>query len=186
MNIWQVELSIGSTLIRVIVSTIAGCLLRILVALLCGVVIWLGFPTSGPSWVFWLPDLLQTLAPIPPICGAIWLYWCLRPGRRVCGSWAGYACVLSAIAMGAVEIILRRFGENVFGWNLLLEFACFSSVTVAGIWVFTRMRPGDVSPSRRWKHRKRQGNTACTVCGYDLTGNTSGVCPECGTEVEQR
>ena len=23
-----------------------------------------------------------------------------------------------------------------------------------------------------------------TVCGYDLTGNTSGVCPECGSAIE--
>ena len=23
----------------------------------------------------------------------------------------------------------------------------------------------------------------CYVCGYDLTGNVSGVCPECGTHV---
>ena len=23
----------------------------------------------------------------------------------------------------------------------------------------------------------------CTYCGYDLTGNVSGVCPECGTPV---
>lgn len=23
----------------------------------------------------------------------------------------------------------------------------------------------------------------CTACGYNLTGNTSGVCPECGTPV---
>ena len=23
----------------------------------------------------------------------------------------------------------------------------------------------------------------CRSCGYDLTGNTSGVCPECGREV---
>ena len=27
----------------------------------------------------------------------------------------------------------------------------------------------------------------CEACGYDLTGNSSGVCPECGTSVgEQR
>jgi hypothetical protein len=25
----------------------------------------------------------------------------------------------------------------------------------------------------------------CPVCGYNLTGNVSGVCPECGTEVKQ-
>jgi hypothetical protein len=23
----------------------------------------------------------------------------------------------------------------------------------------------------------------CVTCGYDLTGNTSGTCPECGTAV---
>jgi predicted amidophosphoribosyltransferase len=26
----------------------------------------------------------------------------------------------------------------------------------------------------------------CPVCGYDLRGNTSGVCPECGTRIDQR
>jgi hypothetical protein len=24
---------------------------------------------------------------------------------------------------------------------------------------------------------------SCAACGYDLTGNTSGVCPECGTAI---
>ncbi|MCB9850952.1 MAG: hypothetical protein H6817_09650 [Phycisphaerales bacterium] len=28
--------------------------------------------------------------------------------------------------------------------------------------------------------RKRRISGRCTQCGYDLTGNTSGVCPECG------
>jgi hypothetical protein len=32
-------------------------------------------------------------------------------------------------------------------------------------------------PLRRWRRRKRG---LCIHCGYDLTGNTSGVCPECG------
>jgi hypothetical protein len=31
---------------------------------------------------------------------------------------------------------------------------------------------------RRWKSDNR-----CAVCGYSLTGNKSGVCPECGTPV---
>jgi hypothetical protein len=31
----------------------------------------------------------------------------------------------------------------------------------------------------RWRNSRRPG--ACRQCGYDLTGNTSGVCPECGT-----
>ena len=32
-------------------------------------------------------------------------------------------------------------------------------------------------PVRRWR-RGRKGH--CLKCGYDLTGNVSGVCPECG------
>ena len=31
----------------------------------------------------------------------------------------------------------------------------------------------------RLRRRKRTG--CCPICHYDLTGNTSGVCPECGT-----
>ena len=37
-------------------------------------------------------------------------------------------------------------------------------------------------PLRRWR-RRRKG--LCLKCGYDLTGNVSGVCPECGTRLPQ-
>ena len=29
--------------------------------------------------------------------------------------------------------------------------------------------------------RGRRAKGLCVACGYDLTGNVSGVCPECGT-----
>ena len=29
--------------------------------------------------------------------------------------------------------------------------------------------------------RRRRAMGLCVGCGYDLTGNVSGVCPECGT-----
>ena len=36
----------------------------------------------------------------------------------------------------------------------------------------------------RWrKRRRRVAAGLCASCGYDLTGNTSGVCPECGMVV---
>jgi hypothetical protein len=38
-------------------------------------------------------------------------------------------------------------------------------------------------PVRRWR-RRRKG--LCLACGYDLTGNVTGVCPECGVEIERR
>ena len=34
----------------------------------------------------------------------------------------------------------------------------------------------------RWHEAaERAGQGRCPHCGYDLTGNVSGVCPECGT-----
>ena len=33
----------------------------------------------------------------------------------------------------------------------------------------------------RWSRRARRAHSdSCPSCGYDLTGNVSGVCPECG------
>jgi hypothetical protein len=43
-----------------------------------------------------------------------------------------------------------------------------------------RFRPRGSLHSRR----RRQG--LCTECGYDLTGNQSGTCPECGTLVSAK
>ncbi len=37
-------------------------------------------------------------------------------------------------------------------------------------------------PLRRYRRRRRG---LCVTCGYDLTGNESGACPECGEEVER-
>ena len=32
-----------------------------------------------------------------------------------------------------------------------------------------------------WRGRRRFAAGCCQHCGYDLTGNASGICPECGT-----
>jgi hypothetical protein len=54
-------------------------------------------------------------------------------------------------------------------WIPLILFAIYPTIA------FIR------GPLRRWR-RRRKG--LCVACGYDLTGNVSGVCPECGTEVK--
>lgn len=36
-------------------------------------------------------------------------------------------------------------------------------------------------PLRRWNRRRRG---LCLRCGYNLTGNASGICPECGKKIE--
>ncbi|MHC4696054.1 MAG: hypothetical protein ACYTFA_04845 [Planctomycetota bacterium] len=37
-------------------------------------------------------------------------------------------------------------------------------------------------PVRRWRRRKKG---LCVKCAYDLTGNVSGACPECGTAISE-
>ena len=39
---------------------------------------------------------------------------------------------------------------------------------------------------RLFRKRKRRVRGHCHVCSYDLAGNTSGVCPECGAAVSVR
>ena len=44
-----------------------------------------------------------------------------------------------------------------------------------------------VWPMVRQRERERLAKAGrCARCGYDLTGNTSGICPECGTTVSQK
>ena len=52
-------------------------------------------------------------------------------------------------------------------WFLMLIFA-----TAPAVWLY------------KWNKRRKFGPNACPACGYDLTGNESGVCPECGKRTE--
>ena len=54
-------------------------------------------------------------------------------------------------------------------WFVFLLFATYPAIA------FIR------GPLPRWR-RRRKG--LCLKCGYNLTGNVSGVCPECGTKLE--
>ena len=36
----------------------------------------------------------------------------------------------------------------------------------------------------KWRKRRKLGPNACSSCGYDLTGNETRQCPECGVEAD--
>jgi predicted RNA-binding Zn-ribbon protein involved in translation (DUF1610 family) len=40
--------------------------------------------------------------------------------------------------------------------------------------------------ARWYSKRRRKLTNVCISCGYNLTGNVSGICPECGTEIGKR
>ena len=64
-------------------------------------------------------------------------------------------------------ISVERWGIIVIWQTWLVALILFTYPTI----VFIR------GPLRRWR-RCRKG--LCMKCGYNLTGNTSGICPECG------
>lgn len=61
-------------------------------------------------------------------------------------------------------------GVVVDSWFPFVVFAVCSSL----LWY--------ASPRRRGKARRSRG--FCVRCGYNLTGNISGMCPECGTNID--
>ena len=59
-------------------------------------------------------------------------------------------------------------------WLIAVGFLMLPMLHMA-LWLRERVRVG--------RHRRRG---RCLSCGYDLTGNTTGVCPECGTPVAEK
>ncbi len=57
-------------------------------------------------------------------------------------------------------------------WMLTMLFAAYPAFEL-------------VVGARRRRRERRRHDGQCVGCGYDLTGNESGVCPECGTEIKR-
>ena len=62
---------------------------------------------------------------------------------------------------------------NVVGVFFALQLPAW---LVVGLWLWRRQENA----------RARRDRTHCGRCGYSLTGNESGVCPECGTSTLPR
>ena len=82
----------------------------------------------------------------------------------------GYRSRWLTFGVGAIPPIAQRSGYRY--WNvhiaLLLPFCLLAPYpTIALV----------SGPLRRWRRRKRG---ECVNCGYNLTGNVTGVCSECG------
>jgi hypothetical protein len=54
-------------------------------------------------------------------------------------------------------------------------------VPLPALFLLTALLPGVAL--RQVIRKRRLIKTGCRSCGYDLTGNTSGVCPECGKPI---
>jgi hypothetical protein len=90
------------------------------------------------------------------------LWWCED------GFEAGLAYPVTRTYPGSPVFVCKMHDVSFPLWSALLLFsACPFFALIRG-------------PYRRYRRRKKG---LCLECGYNLTGNTSGVCPECGTKL---
>lgn len=97
--------------------------------------------------------------------------YCFRATRTF---WTGW---ILSIAIGIIPLLLLMLpgGFTPREQGLFLEFASTATffATVAGILITLKRIEANPADVKR-----------CRECGYNLTGNVSGICPECGALIE--
>lgn len=74
------------------------------------------------------------------------------------------------VRTGAAQIAFTLFDVTASSWLVAMTTALLPTYWLA-------LYRG------KWRRNARLRAGCCTSCGYDLTANTSGVCPECGTKI---
>ncbi len=99
--------------------------------------------------------------------------------------WHQFAAVGGIIAAGVCGGLLSDMLADVipglghgFWWTVFIGAAAMG--VPAASWMRTSRRARRLLRS----HLIRLGIPICLDCGYDLTGNVSGRCPECGAELK--
>ncbi len=131
------------------------------------------------TFTLWTGTLLSLLIVAAFVVSAWWLLWIGVPGGPFINvhsgaigfylitdaTWAGYMSYDS----GQWLLLVGRTDANGFLLPLIYPFAAVALPTLL-VW-------------RLWSKPIKPGHCRC---GYDLTGNTSGVCPECGQPFEPK
>jgi hypothetical protein len=95
------------------------------------------------------------------------LQYCSEHGPVMLGIMLPCFTPTSANCRSLTHTMIMRFTRAPI-WLLPLPFAIYPTI------VFIR------GPYRRYRRRKKG---LCLNCGYNLTGNVSGICPECGEKI---
>ena len=120
-----------------------------------------------------------------------------------------YGTLLAAAHL-ALSVVIVLLAREDLGWLMLFGFIDFpvAMLNISGVspWLFESLSlPGDGGATpfmvlgtvfyaavgvgaelgvTHWRQSRSRRPEACGNCDYDLTGNESGVCPECGTPIE--
>jgi hypothetical protein len=75
------------------------------------------------------------------------------------------------------------FNPRINWWPLLVPNAALKAVALP-LWILFVITAAVAVVS--WRRLRARLPGHCRKCDYDLTGNESGVCPECGEKVQRR
>ena len=96
--------------------------------------------------------------------------------RKMLWAWPLALLVFAAIVTFGQWFFTSRFNPNLPRMLVLMTAGGVGGATVAAIMWVVHRRLIQRDLWRRLPH-------LCSACGYDLTGNASGTCPECGRAV---
>jgi hypothetical protein len=88
----------------------------------------------------------------------------------------GFGVLIGGCYVCIPELYSPTVSKN---WYLLLLGVSTIGGVVSGIWIVDATKRSFALATKRIRHQQR----LCISCEYDLTGNVSGVCPECGTAI---
>jgi hypothetical protein len=154
-------------------------MIRKLALILCASLLALCLATCAASYTTWGQMNLQT-ASAPAL------------GRKIVSfKHAGRDYrVITGIVGGRLylTIVVTRPGGFISG--MAFGYLDWEKVVWIPLWLVNILLAaalaGLVYAGRRSRRRRRLRHVCCIECGYSLVGNTSGVCPECGSPVPDR
>lgn len=114
------------------------------------------------------------------------LLWCIGHAliafsthRQTCQLTAGVAGVLAGVTVAFVLYVLGIQWSEGQGFALLRIMICFGLPLLLLTLITLVFAAVESFKAGLWFYRMQTGY--CPSCNYNLTGNVSGVCPECGT-----
>ena len=105
------------------------------------------------------------------------VFWILSTRKEHDASWAGRSVAIFSLSLGLIMALAFLADTGAYLSKPFLLLIADGCCKACGLRMFAEARID--------YRRERIANGGCVSCCYDLTGNESGTCPECGTEIEK-
>lgn len=139
----------------------------------------------SPPWPFEI-SILEHLFVLPPFV-VHWMIMRIYVRKKVAGS---VLINVGLVMMGGIMVVSVPFYAKVYygmlmpgGAQAAIGIIMFPFVGLLGLGFGAIVGAGIWRPLS--KGRIEAGVVACSRCGYDLRGNESGTCPECGKVIQK-